>query len=82
MTFCAPGVGSHWYVGSQTSLSSTRKRKSPTRPNEREPSTSSAASCSLKYPRESIQPPMSIDAKPKKSALAWKSMTHSPGPRL
>ncbi len=69
-------------LGSVSSLSTTEKLNSPTRPNEREPSTSSPCNRRPKWPLESIQPSADSCARPKKSIDAATRMNQSPGPNV
>ena len=66
------------FAGFVSSLSSTEKVNSPTRPKERDPSTISPCRRRPKWPLESIQPEADIEARPKKSAVAVSEMNQSP----
>ena len=65
-----------------TSNRATLNSNSPTRPNEREPSTSSPRRRSAKWPLEVIQPSACMLASPKKSTDALTAITQSPTPSV
>ena len=77
-----------WYLrtfefgkaGSRSSRRKTRNVKPPWRPKLDEPSVRSPCSFTSKWPSELIQPCADIRARPKRSMLAPKSITHWPAP--